>query len=50
MKDIDSLFDDKKLKKSVKKAKIKSTLRIVLIALIVFICGSIFHPKKKKTL
>lgn len=43
MKDIDSLFDDKKLKKSVKKAKIKSTLRIVLIALIVFICGSILN-------
>lgn len=40
MKDIDNLFDDKKLKKSIKKAKLKSTIRIIIIVLIVFIIGS----------
>ena len=41
MKDIDNLFDDKKLKKSIKKAKLKSTIRIIIIVLIVFIIGSL---------
>lgn len=43
MKDMENIFDDNKLKKSLKKAKVKSTLRIISISLIVFIGGSILN-------
>lgn len=40
MNNIDDIFDDKKLRKSVKKAKLKSTIKIIIIALIIFIIGT----------
>lgn len=43
MKDIEDMFDEKKLKKSVKKAKIKSAIRIAIIAIGVFVIGGLLN-------
>ncbi|WP_040195042.1 anti sigma factor C-terminal domain-containing protein [Clostridium culturomicium] len=43
MKDMDNIFDDKKLKQSVRKAKAKSTIKIICISLVVFIAGSFIN-------
>lgn len=43
MKDIEDIFDEKKLKKSVKKAKIKSAIRIAIIAIVVFLVGGLLN-------
>lgn len=43
MKDIEGLFDDSNLEKYIKKAKKRTNLRIVLIAIGVFVVGSIIN-------
>ncbi|GEM_PF-1379347 len=43
MSDIEDMFDDKKLKKSVRKARVKSTIKIIIIATIVFVVGSFLN-------
>lgn len=40
MKDMDNVFDENKLKKSVRKAKVKSIIKIICISMVVFIAGS----------
>lgn len=43
MKDIDNIFDEKKLEKSIRKAKLKSTIKITIIAIIIFIVGTFLN-------
>lgn len=43
MKDIDEIFDNRKIEKSIKKARYKSTVKITCIALVVFILGTILN-------
>lgn len=43
MSDIDDIFDDKKLKQSIRKVKVKSTLKIIVIASIVIIVGGLLN-------
>ncbi|MDU5111951.1 MAG: anti sigma factor C-terminal domain-containing protein [Clostridium sp.] len=45
MKDIDNFLDEKKLKKSIRRAKIKLTIKIIVISVIVFIMGSLLNNK-----
>lgn len=43
MSDIDDIFDDKKLKQSIRKAKVKSILKIIGVVLIIFIIVSLLN-------
>lgn len=43
MKDMDNIFDDNKLKQSVRKARFKSTIKIICISLVVFVAGSFIN-------
>lgn len=43
MNDIEDMFDEKKLKASVKKAKVKSSIRIAIIAIVVFLVGGLLN-------
>lgn len=43
MKEIEEIFDEKKIKKSVKKAKFKLIIKIVTICIIVFLVGGVLN-------
>lgn len=43
MKDINNMFDDKKLKESVRRAKVKSTIKTISISIVVFVAGSFIN-------
>ncbi|WP_411170145.1 anti sigma factor C-terminal domain-containing protein [Clostridium sp. MB05] len=45
MKDIDNFLDEKKIKKSMRIAKLKLTIKIVIISALVFIIGSFINNK-----
>ena len=45
MKDIDNFLDEKKFKKSIIRAKIKLTIKIICISALVFILGSVINSK-----
>lgn len=45
MKDIDNFLDEKKLKRSIRRAKIKLTIKIICISTLVFILGSLINNK-----